>query len=78
MATSASTKIISGWLYDYFSTNRSGGLNIGSSTCCSGFSFDTFNKMKTEHVSGALPGNISSSPKVKIGKKTVIKMWKMT
>ena len=35
--------------------------------------FETFTKIKTEHVSGALTGNILSSSKGETGKNTVIK-----
>ena len=50
-----------------------GDFKLGSSTGGSGFSFETLHKIKTEHVSGAVTGNITSLYKVNAGKKTVMK-----
>ena len=42
---------------------------FGSSAGVSGLSFETFTKINTEHVIGAMTGNITSSSKVNTGKK---------
>ena len=48
------------------------GFKFGSSTGRSRFSFDTWPRIKTKHVSGSMTGHIPSSSKGKTGKKTVI------
>ena len=72
LAASASPKSSGGGFAAYSSTSGSGGFKFGSSTGKSGFSFETLPEIKTEHVSGAVSGNIPSSPKGKTGEKTVI------
>ena len=48
------------------------GFKFGLSTGRSGFSFDTYPQIKTEHVSGSVTGHTPSSSEGKTGKKTVI------
>ena len=47
-------------------------FKFGSSTGGSGFSFEMLDKIRTEHVSCAVTGNIPSSSKAKTGTKTAI------
>ena len=67
---SASLNRSGGEFAAYSSTSGSGGFKFGSSK--GGSEFDTYPKIKTEHVSGAVTGNIPSPSKVKTGKNNVI------
>ena len=72
LAASASPKTSGGLFAAYSSTIGSVGFKFGSSTGGSGLLFEIFPKIKTEHGSGAVTGDIPSSSKVNTGKKTVI------
>ena len=72
LAASVSPKTSSGGFDAYSRTSGSGGFKFGPSAGGSGLLFDIFTEIKTDHVSGAVTGNIPSSSKVKKGKKTVI------
>ena len=72
LATSAYPKIISGGFTAYSITSGSRGFRFGSSTGESGFSFEIFPKINTEHLSGAVTGNSHSQYKGKTVKNTMI------
>ena len=67
-----SPKISSGGFADSSSTSGSEGIKFGSSTGGSGFLFETFNKINTDHVSGAMADYVPLQSKGKTDEKTVI------
>ena len=69
---SASPKSSGGGFAAYYSTSGSRGFKFESSTGGGGFWFQTFPKIKTEHDSGAVNGNIPLPSKGKTGEKTLI------
>ena len=72
MSSSASSNRSGGEFTDYSSTSGSGGFDFRSSIWGGGFLFETYPKIKTEHVSGAVSGDIPCPYKVNTVKKNVI------
>ena len=72
MDASALPKKSSGRFDDYYSTSKPGGFKVESSTGGSGFSFETFPEINTDHIICAVTDKLPLSYKVKTGEKNVI------